>query len=368
MHPRRLSWLADPCRPAPRRGEPRLVCPRSSAAARQPSGRGRSDRIGIGRLACGINARRVARHRNTRFPIVYGWTEPHAAAGHAVIISSSEGRLRDGLSAAGRPNVVATQWTKDTRRYEPACGAAFEPYGPVELGFVTAIVSQAALDSLFFRSRLPLTEYGSRVALSSRLSVAHGPSQFVRLLLNTSLAARPSSDVGERIQNKGHCGVIAFDIGNSGQLLQFANCVLSLDQHRQTRFWHREAGGLLFARLELPKIEVCAVTGPRRTVGGRYSYWPDERAEASEIVDRFARDLHFVGCWHTHPEDNASPSHIDIRNTSDCVKRSHRSFNGFIMVIVGRSPIPEGLFVWSAITPLCTNYSDQPELLRPIRF
>ena len=92
---------------------------------------------------------------NTRFPIVYGWTEPHAAAGHAVIISSSEGRLRDGLSAAGQPNVVATQWTKDTRRYEPACGAAFEPYGPVELGFVTALVSQAALDSLFFPVEAP---------------------------------------------------------------------------------------------------------------------------------------------------------------------------------------------------------------------
>jgi ThiF family protein/E2/UBC family protein B len=82
------------------------------------------------------------------FPIVYGWTEPHAAAGHAVVVSSSGGRLRDGLNAAGQPLVVATQWEEDTRRYEPACGAAFEPYGPVELGFITSLVSQAALDCL----------------------------------------------------------------------------------------------------------------------------------------------------------------------------------------------------------------------------
>ena len=44
--------------------------------------------------------------------------------------------------------MVATQWAEDTRRYEPACGAAFEPYGPVELGFITSLVSHAALDCL----------------------------------------------------------------------------------------------------------------------------------------------------------------------------------------------------------------------------
>lgn len=82
------------------------------------------------------------------FPIVYGWTEPHAAAGHSVIVSSSGGRLRDGLNETGQPHLVATQWAEETRRYEPACGAAFEPYGPVELGFITSLVAQAALDSL----------------------------------------------------------------------------------------------------------------------------------------------------------------------------------------------------------------------------
>jgi hypothetical protein len=82
------------------------------------------------------------------FPIVYGWTEPYAAAGHAVIVAPSAGRLRDGLNSAGQPHLVATQWAEDTRKYEPACGAAFEPYGPVELGFVTSLISQAALDCL----------------------------------------------------------------------------------------------------------------------------------------------------------------------------------------------------------------------------
>lgn len=83
-----------------------------------------------------------------RFPIVYGWTEPHAAAGHAIVVSTGGDRLRDGLDATGSPHLVATRWAHETRQYEPACGAAFDPYGPVELGFITSMVAQTALDAL----------------------------------------------------------------------------------------------------------------------------------------------------------------------------------------------------------------------------
>lgn len=141
--------------------------------------------------------------------------------------------------------------------------------------------------------------------------------------------------------------MISFDIGQSGQSLAFEDPVLAhFDRHRQTRFWQREAGGLLFARLELPIISVCAVTGPRRRdQRSRYSYRPNEAAEQREIDEMFRRKLHFVGCWHTHPEDIASPSDVDTRNISDCVRRSQHALNGFAMVIVGRAALPGCLFV-----------------------
>jgi integrative and conjugative element protein (TIGR02256 family) len=141
--------------------------------------------------------------------------------------------------------------------------------------------------------------------------------------------------------------VITFAIGGSGQSLQIIDSVLQhLDSHRQLPFWAREAGGLLFAKINLPVISVCHVTGPRRDDRrSRYSYRPDERAEQREIDEMFRRDLHFVGCWHTHPEDVASPSHVDTRNISDCVRRSQHALNGFIMVIVGRAALPGCLFV-----------------------
>jgi hypothetical protein len=88
-----------------------------------------------------------------RVPIVYGWTEPHAAAGHAIAISAPGDGLRAGLDAYGSPLLVAVKWAQDPRRYEPACGAAFDPYGPVELGFVTSMIAQAALDALLGQIR-----------------------------------------------------------------------------------------------------------------------------------------------------------------------------------------------------------------------
>lgn len=141
--------------------------------------------------------------------------------------------------------------------------------------------------------------------------------------------------------------MISFDIGKSGQTLSFTDGVLAhFKKNQQIRIWHREAGGLLFARLSLPVIEVSHATGPRRTDRRtRFSYRPDESAERREIQEMFARDLHFVGCWHTHPEDVASPSQIDLRNISDCVRQSTHALNGFVMTIVGRASLPECLFV-----------------------
>jgi integrative and conjugative element protein (TIGR02256 family) len=99
--------------------------------------------------------------------------------------------------------------------------------------------------------------------------------------------------------------MIAYTIGVSGQNLLFAPAVIErFDCYRQRRLWHREAGGQLFARFELPDIVVAEATGPRRSDWRRrHAYWPSRRAEQAEIVERHRDGLHFVGDWHTHPED-----------------------------------------------------------------
>lgn len=84
-----------------------------------------------------------------RTPIVYGWTESRAAAGHAVTIAAEGGCLRCGVGATGIPRFLACHWPAGAATIEePACGNHFTPYGAVELGFVVDLVAEAALRAL----------------------------------------------------------------------------------------------------------------------------------------------------------------------------------------------------------------------------
>ena len=84
-----------------------------------------------------------------RVPIIYGWLEAHACAGHAVLIQDTHGSLQTGFDRTGLPHFRVTTWPIDTTlRHEPACGATFQPYGPVELAFVNGLIADLALDLL----------------------------------------------------------------------------------------------------------------------------------------------------------------------------------------------------------------------------
>lgn len=87
--------------------------------------------------------------QNRTGPVVYGWTEAHACAGHAVAIFPSGGCLQCGFSPDGTPKVRVTDWPEgSTLRQEPACGATYQPYGPVELGHIVSLLAEIALDCL----------------------------------------------------------------------------------------------------------------------------------------------------------------------------------------------------------------------------
>jgi integrative and conjugative element protein (TIGR02256 family) len=141
--------------------------------------------------------------------------------------------------------------------------------------------------------------------------------------------------------------VIIYPIGTSGQTLVFGTEVIArFKRYQQLRWWRREAGGQLFARFVNGTIHVIEATGPRPTdLRSRYSYEPDRAAEQREIDERFLLGLHFIGDWHTHPEDRPSPSGVDLRSTADGVRRSSHELNAFVLTIVGRVPLPEGLYV-----------------------
>jgi molybdopterin/thiamine biosynthesis adenylyltransferase len=82
-------------------------------------------------------------------PVLYTWTEPHACAGHAVFLPSTSPCLQCGMTLQGEARVAITVWPKGTEtRSEPACGAIFQPYGPVELQGTISSAASLALDGL----------------------------------------------------------------------------------------------------------------------------------------------------------------------------------------------------------------------------
>lgn len=86
--------------------------------------------------------------RERRMPIVYGWSEPHAVAGHALAILAAGGCLQCNVDTTGLPTLRVTEWPVATMKQEPGCGAVYQPYGPVELGAVVNLVAELAIDCL----------------------------------------------------------------------------------------------------------------------------------------------------------------------------------------------------------------------------
>ncbi len=105
--------------------------------------------------------------------IVYAWAEPHAAAGHALAISRAGSCFRCGFEANGSPRQVLTKWPQGaTMHHEPACGAVFQPYGPIEFCYIVALAAEMILDALL----APSAETRHRVWLApeERLTLTGG--------------------------------------------------------------------------------------------------------------------------------------------------------------------------------------------------
>ena len=82
-------------------------------------------------------------------PVLYGWVEPNAAAAHALLIFRNDACLRCGTNDKGSPHLKVTNWPNGGDSLQaPACGALFTPYGPAELCWAHALLSEAAIEAL----------------------------------------------------------------------------------------------------------------------------------------------------------------------------------------------------------------------------
>ncbi len=89
------------------------------------------------------------RHHGRPLPVIYGWTEDHALAGSAVVITRSGGCLACGLNRVGAPIEPVTLWpVEQALSTEPSCADHYRPYGAVELAGTTSMISGTVIDEL----------------------------------------------------------------------------------------------------------------------------------------------------------------------------------------------------------------------------
>lgn len=140
--------------------------------------------------------------------------------------------------------------------------------------------------------------------------------------------------------------MICYALGNNGEALVLTDSALDhFERHRQRRFYQREAGGQLFAHFVGANAILEVATGPRNADWrARFSYLAHRPSEQFEIAAFFNQGLHYIGDWHTHPEDRPLPSCRDVQTIVDIAHKSNHVLKGLVLLIVGRSAFPEGLF------------------------
>lgn len=103
---------------------------------------------------------------------LYAWAEPHAAAGHAVLIGPTGGCLACGLSPTGEVLFKAARFSVPTLQREAACGSYFQPYGASEIIMIASMTAELALDHLL--GRAPSASYRIMSAREATVADAGG--------------------------------------------------------------------------------------------------------------------------------------------------------------------------------------------------
>lgn len=141
--------------------------------------------------------------------------------------------------------------------------------------------------------------------------------------------------------------MLSYPIGQSGQTIHLLPSVTEVfGAHRQNKWWQRESGGMLFARVENKDIFIVEATPPQKQDRrSRFGFTISKAAAQTEIDTKRDAGLHYVGEWHTHPEPQPTPSQRDEATMSSRVRQSVHQLNGFVFIIVGHGEFPAALTI-----------------------
>jgi len=139
-----------------------------------------------------------------------------------------------------------------------------------------------------------------------------------------------------------------YAIPESQQRILLTKPILGLFKTHRQQGLEAESGGLLFAEFDFPIIRIVEVSPPHKSDKcWRTLFIPNRVLQRQYIKQRFKQGLHFVGEWHTHPQDKPSPSDLDLESMADSFLRSHHELSYFVMIIVGKAT--DSLELWVSV-------------------
>ncbi|EOG1939485.1 Mov34/MPN/PAD-1 family protein [Vibrio fluvialis] len=106
--------------------------------------------------------------------------------------------------------------------------------------------------------------------------------------------------------------------------------------NRQTKSGF-ESGGLLFSPLTSENIVyITHVSTPSELDLRRQLFFKHDKSTAQKTISHFfKKGLHYIGDWHSHPQDKPQPSPQDIQSMKDIFLKSKHSLNFMLHIIVG---------------------------------
>lgn len=134
-------------------------------------------------------------------PLLVGRCEPHAAAGHALLLMPQDTCLLCAFDRTGHLRLPVCDWGGvDQLKTTPQCGGAFQPYGAVNLAQVVALVADYAMRTL--SGDIGISMHGTWVgrrslveqnggAWSESWRLQHGDPGEGGMLIESPLSRRP---------------------------------------------------------------------------------------------------------------------------------------------------------------------------------
>jgi len=138
---------------------------------------------------------------------------------------------------------------------------------------------------------------------------------------------------------------IIFAKRDGGQVVLSENALSVLTRYVQTDSTATEAGGVILGRLILNSNDVVVDEATEPSISDRRSrffFWRSKKTTQG-MVNKAWNDTHqtrvYLGEWHSHPEDDPTPSCIDKRNWRKIVRRAKFEQDFLLFLIVGRKEI-----------------------------